>query len=157
MTLLSRILGMLESRVLAHYLGASLAADAFFVAFRLPNLLRRFTAEGVMVAAFITTIHEVEVLEGEETGRRFIARFVGSLTSLLTLITLAGIVAMPLIIGLMELGKVDAHGVGKLAQLGRILLGYAPAPPEWALTTLLGRIMFAYILLVSLSAALGGV
>src|SRR6185436_9363585 len=67
--------------------------------------------------------------------------------------------AMPLIVGLMELGKVGSHlgPAEKLGALGAILMGRQPAPPEWALTTLLGRIMFGYVLLVSLSAALGGV
>jgi putative peptidoglycan lipid II flippase len=159
MTLFSRILGMLESRVLAHYLGAGLAADAFFVAFRLPNLLRRFTAEGVMVAAFLPTIHEVEAKEGQDIARGFIARFVGSLASLLALVSLLGTLGMGFIIGLMMLGKADAGAslAHKLGTVVRAAIGLQPAPPEWALTTLLGRIMFSYVLLVSVSAALGGV
>jgi putative peptidoglycan lipid II flippase len=159
LTLASRVLGMLESRVLAHYLGAGLAADAFFVAFRLPNLLRRFTAEGVMVAAFLPTLHEVEVVEGERAGRAFVARFVGSLASLLVGVVGLGILGMSLMIGLMELGKVapGAPVAAKFLELGRVLTGASAAPPEWALTILLGRIMFGYVLLVSLSAALGGV
>ena len=60
LTLLSRVTGMLQSRVVAYYLGAGPAADAFFVAFRIPNLLRRFTAEGTMTSAFLPTVSEVE-------------------------------------------------------------------------------------------------
>jgi putative peptidoglycan lipid II flippase len=159
LTLASRILGMLESRVLAYYLGAGLAADAFFVAFRLPNLLRRFTAEGVMVAAFLPTVHEVESREGEEVSRAFVARFVGSLATLLVLLSFFGVLAMGLIVALMELGKVAPGEAwsAKLAALVRIEGGLAPAPPEWALAAQLGRIMFPYVVLVSVSAALGGV
>ena len=158
LTLLSRILGMLESRVLAHYLGVGGAADAFFVAFRLPNLLRRFTAEGVMVAAFLPTIHEVETREGEDAGRAFVSRFVGSLATLLALVVALGIIGMGLIAGFMVLGRVDPGPLGaKLAAWGGILVGTRVAPPEWALTVLLSRIMFGYVLLVSVSAAIGGV
>jgi putative peptidoglycan lipid II flippase len=158
LTLLSRIFGMLESRVLAYYLGAGPAADAFFVAFRLPNLLRRFTAEGVMVAAFLPTIHEVEIREGEAEARRFVSRFVGSLTVLLLVLVLLGILGMDLIAGAMVLGRVAPGSAwDRLRAFGEILVGVRAPTPEWALTVLLARVMFSYLLLVSVSAALGGV
>jgi putative peptidoglycan lipid II flippase len=158
LTLLSRIFGMLESRVLAYYLGAGPAADAFFVAFRLPNLLRRFTAEGVMVAAFLPTIHEVESREGEEAARRFVSAFVGSLTALLLILVIVGILGMDLIAGAMVLGRVaPGSPFDRIRAFGEILVGSRTPTPEWALTVLLARVMFGYLLLVSVSAALGGV
>lgn len=158
LTLISRILGMLESRVLAYYLGVGGAADAFFVAFRLPNLLRRFTAEGVMVSAFLPTIHEVESREGEAAARTFVARFVGSLTTLLALTSIVCFIGMGVIAGFMVLGLIaPGPPLAKLIAWGEVLRGTREAPPEWSLTILLSRIMFGYLLLVSLSAALGGV
>ncbi|HWX23802.1 MAG TPA: murein biosynthesis integral membrane protein MurJ [Vicinamibacteria bacterium] len=158
LTLASRVLGMVESRVLAHYLGLGPAADAFFVAFRLPNLLRRFTAEGVMVAAFLPTIHEVEMREGEEASRTFVGRFMGSLTTLLALVTLVGILGMGVIAGFMVLGRVaPGPPLEKLTAWAQVLVGSRSPTAEWSLTILLGRIMFGYLLLVSVSAALGGV
>ena len=56
MTLLSRVSGVAQTFFLSHVLGAGAAADAYAVAFRLPNLLRRFTAEGTMTAAFLPTL-----------------------------------------------------------------------------------------------------
>lgn len=70
MTLLSRFTGLLQSMFLAHFLGAGPAADAFAVAFRLPNLFRRFTAEGTMSAAFVPTLTETEAAEGHEAAVR---------------------------------------------------------------------------------------
>ena len=65
MTLLSRLTGLAQTFFLSHILGAGAAADAYAVAFRLPNLLRRFTAEGTMTAAFLPTLAEAEAAEGE--------------------------------------------------------------------------------------------
>ena len=79
MTLLSRVTGLLQSMFLAHFLGAGPAADAFAVAFRLPNLFRRFTAEGTMSAAFLPTLTEAEAAEGHEAAVRTGIFFLGTL------------------------------------------------------------------------------
>ena len=79
LTLVSRITGMLQSRLVANYLGAGPAADAFMVAFRIPNLLRRFTAEGTMTSAFLPTLSEVENTQGAAAGKEMVARFLGTL------------------------------------------------------------------------------
>jgi len=105
MTVLSKITGMLQSRLLANYLGAGLAADAFMVAFRIPNLLRRFTAEGTMTSAFLPTLNEVEASQGEAAGRDMVARFLGTLGVFLTLLCVLCIPAMGLLTGLQMLGK----------------------------------------------------
>ena len=105
LTLLSRITGMLQSRLVANYLGAGLAADAFMVAFRIPNLLRRFTAEGTMTSAFLPTLNEVESTQGEAAGREMVARFLGTLGVFLTLLCALAIPAMGLLTGLQMLGR----------------------------------------------------
>ena len=69
-TLISRILGYLRDILIAAFLGASIYADAFFVAFRLPNTFRRLFAEGVFNAAFIPSYTEAN-LKSEEESKKF--------------------------------------------------------------------------------------
>lgn len=159
MTFLSRITGMLQSRLVANVLGAGLAADAFMVAFRIPNLLRRFTAEGTMTAAFLPTVNEVEASQGEAAGRDMVARFLGTLGVGLALLCLVAIPAMGAFTGLQMLGKLapEARGWQQLGVLLEVLSGARPAPAQWALTTTLARIMFPYLALVSLTAGLAAV
>jgi len=159
MTVLSKITGMLQSRLLAKYLGAGLAADAFMVAFRIPNLLRRFTAEGTMTSAFLPTLHEVEASQGEAAGRDMVARFLGTLGVFLTLLCVLCIPAMGLLTGLQMLGKLapEARWWQQFGVLWEVLAGTRAAPLQWALTTTLARIMFPYLVLVSLTAGLSAV
>lgn len=158
MTLLSRLTGLAQTYFLSHYLGAHAAADAYSVAFRLPNLLRRFTAEGTMTAAFLPTLAELEAKEGEAATRATAARFLGTLLTLLSALVMVVMLAMSLIAGLMVVGRLatDVPFTDKLALLGRVLTGSLPPPPEMALAVRLGRIMFPYLALVSLTAGLGG-
>ncbi len=159
LTLVSRITGMLQSRMVAAYLGNGAAADAFFVAFRLPNLLRRFTAEGTMTAAFLPTLNEVEAKEGEAAAKAMASHFIGSLATILSLVCLLGVAGMGLITGLLMLGRL-APGQPfwtQLHVLGQVLSGTAPTPADLALTALAGRLMFPYLLLVSLTAGLSAV
>ncbi len=160
LTLVSRITGMWQTRVLAQLLGNGLAADAFAVAWRLPNMLRRLTAEGTMTAAFLPTVHETEAQEGEEAARQMVARFLGTLGTALLLVCLLGILFMGPVTGLMVLGRLAAPKASLLEQLGalaRVLRGLQPPPPSFELSTLLSRIMFPYLLLVSLTAGLSAV
>ena len=136
MTLLSRLTGLAQTFFLSHVLGAGAAADAYAVAFRLPNLLRRFTAEGTMTAAFLPTLAEAEAAEGEQAMKAVAARFMGTLLTIL----LAGVALMLLC-------------MRPLAAL--LTLGRPPAQAE--LTALLGRLMFPYLAMVSLTAGFAGV
>jgi len=155
MTFFSRITGLFQSRMLAHYLGVGAAFDAFSVAYRIPNLLRRFAAEGTMTGAFLPTVSQVEAEQGEESARELVARFTGTLAILLLLLSALGMVVMGLLVGLQLLGRLPGSTDGaRLIELGRILLGRSQPPAQVALTTTLGRIMFPYIALVSLTAAL---
>lgn len=135
MTLLSRLTGLAQTFFLSHMLGAGAAADAYAVAFRLPNLLRRFTAEGTMTAAFLPTLAEAEAAEGEAAVKAVAARFLGTLL----LILLAGVALVLLF-------------MGPLA--GLLMLGRPGA--QSALTAKLGRLMFPYLALVSLTAGFAG-
>lgn len=135
MTLLSRLTGLLQTFFLSHVLGAGAAADAYAVAFRLPNLLRRFTAEGTMTAAFLPTLAEAEAAEGEGAVKAVAARFLGTLLAILLLGVALVLVFMGPLAGLLTLGRPESQG---------------------ALTTTLGRIMFPYLALVSLTAGFAG-
>lgn len=135
MTLLSRLTGLLQTFFLSHVLGAGPAADAFFVAMRLPNLLRRFTAEGTMTAAFLPTLSQAEATEGEAAVKDVAAKFLGTLLVIL----LVGVALAVLFMG----------PLAKLLTLGRPSV-------QGALTATLGRIMFPYLALVSLTAGFAG-
>ena len=159
LTLLSRITGMLQSRLVANYLGAGLAADAFMVAFRIPNLLRRFTAEGTMTSAFLPTLSEVETTQGLAAGQEMVAKFLGTLAVFLTLLCVLAIPAMGLLTGLQMLGRLapEVRWWQQFGILWQVLSGARPAPVQWLLTTTLARIMFPYLILVSLTAGLSAV
>ena len=135
MTLLSRLTGLAQTFFLSHVLGAGAAADAYAVAFRLPNLLRRFTAEGTMTAAFLPTLAEAEGAEGEAAVRAVAARFLGTLLAILLLGVALVLLFMGPLAGLLMVGRPESQG---------------------ELTTRLGRIMFPYLALVSLTAGFAG-
>ncbi|UCG67290.1 MAG: murein biosynthesis integral membrane protein MurJ [Deltaproteobacteria bacterium] len=132
-TFLSRILGLARDILIANFFGSGMSADAFFVAFRIPNLLRRLFAEGSFSVAFIPVF--TEYLQKRSKQEAFVlARVVLTfLIILLTAITLVGIILSPLIV------RIIAPGFGGIGE-------------KYALTVLLTRIMFPYIFLVSLLA-----
>ncbi|HJV25685.1 MAG TPA: murein biosynthesis integral membrane protein MurJ [Aromatoleum sp.] len=138
MTMLSRILGFVRDFVIARAFGAGLATDAFFVAFRLPNLLRRMFAEGAFSQAFVPILAEYKNRRGPDETHHLLNRVATALSLVVALVSVAGIVATPLII------QVTAPG-------------YADEPNKFALTVELTRIMFPYILFMSLVALAGGV
>jgi len=131
-TLLSRILGLVRDMVVARYFGSGMAADAFFVAFRIPNLLRRLFAEGSLTIAFIPSSR---VPQPEETGGRLSACEGGADPSFpgAGCGDRAGHPAFP----------VDCEDPGLRIRRFRV---------KYDLTVLLTRITFPYILLVSLVA-----
>jgi len=135
MTLLSRLTGLAQTFFLSHVLGAGPAADAFFVAMRLPNLLRRFTAEGTMTAAFLPTLSEAEAAEGDLAVKAVAARFMGSLLVILLIGVALVLLCMGPLAALLTQGRPGVQG---------------------ELTAKLGRIMFPYLALVSLTAGFAG-
>lgn len=137
-TALSRILGFVRDMVTALFLGAGFGADAFFVAFRIPNLLRRLFAEGALSAAFIPTFVETLQKQGRPEAAR-LARIALTFTALvLVVVTLAGVVFSPWVVRL-------------------IAPGFADDPAKFQLTVDLNRIMFPYIFFISLVALASGV
>src|SRR5512135_643412 len=98
MTLISRILGFVREAIIARAFGAGLATDAFFVAFRLPNLLRRLFAEGAFSQAFVPVLAEYRNRHGEAETRVLIDRVATALFVTLVAVTALGILGSPLII-----------------------------------------------------------
>ncbi|POF87617.1 murein biosynthesis integral membrane protein MurJ [Pseudomonas putida] len=137
-TMISRVLGFVRDTILARVFGAGAATDAFFIAFKLPNLLRRIFAEGAFSQAFVPILAEYKTQQGEEATRTFIAYVSGLLTLVLALVTALGIFAAPWIVW------VTAPG-------------FAADAERFALTTDLLRVTFPYILLISLSSLAGAI
>lgn len=137
MTFLSRILGFLRDIVIARLFGAGLGADVFFVAFKIPNFLRRLFAEGAFSQAFIPVLAEFRE-RGDEPLRDLIARTSGTLAAILTLITAVGMLAAPVIIMVFAPGFIsDPY---KLELAGELLF-----------------ITFPYLLFISLTALAGAI
>ncbi len=137
-TMLSRVLGFVRDTIIARTFGAGMATDAFFIAFKLPNLLRRIFAEGAFSQAFVPILAEYKSQQGEEATRTFVAYVTGLLTLVLALVTLLGVIAAPWVIWATAPGFVDT-------------------PEKFALTTDLLRVTFPYILLISLSSLAGAI
>lgn len=138
MTLISRILGFLRDVLIAKIFGAGLVSDAFFVAFRIPNLLRRIFAEGAFSQAFVPILSEYKNRRSEEETRDLIDHVATLLGVALFIVTLIGILAAPLII------YVSAPG-------------FSVNQEKFALTIELLRITFPYILFISFVALAGGI
>ena len=138
MTLVSRILGFARDAIVARIFGAGFATDAFFVAFKLPNLLRRIFAEGAFSQAFVPILAEYRTQRGEEATRGFVADVCGLLALILFVVSALGMIAAPAVIWISA-------------------PGFANTPEKFALTTELLRITFPYILLISLASLAGSI
>ena len=138
MTLLSRILGFVRDFVIARTFGAGLATDAFFVAFKLPNLLRRLFAEGAFSQAFVPILGEYKNRRGEVETKRLVDHVATLLFLILLVVTALGVVAAPILVYLSA-------------------PGFAADGDKFELTVALTRIAFPYILFMSLVALAGGI
>jgi putative peptidoglycan lipid II flippase len=138
MTLISRILGFVRDLVIARAFGAGFATDAFFIAFKLPNLLRRLFAEGAFSQAFVPILAEYKNRRGAEDTRMLVDHVAGTLALALFVVTLIGVLAAPLIV----------YATAP---------GFAATPGKFELTVDLLRVTFPYILFISLTAFAGGV
>lgn len=98
MTFVSRILGLIRDIVIASFIGAGGAADAFLVAFKIPNFLRRLFAEGAFNQAFVPLLSEYAAKKSQESLRNFIAIVSGNLALILSFVTLVGVLAAPLLV-----------------------------------------------------------
>lgn len=137
-TFISRVFGFLRDMVLAWSFGASVATDAFFVAFRIPNLLRRLFAEGSFSMAFVPVFQEYRENRSPEALKALVDRVAGTLLAVLALVTGLGILAAPGVVTVFAPGFVDE-------------------PAGFELATGMLRITFPYLLCISLVALAGGI
>jgi len=138
MTLISRILGLLRDVVFARYFGAGLIMDAFLVANRIPNMLRRFFAEGAFSAGFVPVMARYRERHDHEDAREFIDAVSGTFGIVLFVVTLLGVIAAPLLVLVVAPGFV---GEGGNLDLAALML----------------RFTFPYLFFVSLTAFAGGI
>ena len=138
LTLMSRVLGFLRDILAAAVLGTGPVADAFFVAFRFPNLFRRLFGEGAFNSAFVPLFAGKLEGDGKEAARAFAAEAMSGLTFVLILLSAVCMMAMPWLM----------YGMAP---------GFADTPDKFDLAVLLTQITFPYLLCMSLVALLSGV
>ena len=137
-TTASRVLGFARDILIAALLGAGPVADAFFVAFKLPNFFRRLFAEGAFAAAFVPLFTRILTEDGADAARRFSERVLSVLVAVLLVFCTAMQIAMPWAMYLFA-------------------PGFADDPDKFDLAVELARIAFPYLLFISLVSQLGGV
>ncbi|MCI0507348.1 MAG: murein biosynthesis integral membrane protein MurJ [Gammaproteobacteria bacterium] len=138
MTLLSRISGLVRDVVFARYFGADALTDAFFVAFKIPNLLRRQFAEGAFSQAFVPVFTEYKTTREHEEVKELAADVTGTLGIVLFCVTVIGVIAAPILVVIFAPGWVSGD-------------------ERFPLTVEMLRFTFPYILFISLTALAGGI
>jgi putative peptidoglycan lipid II flippase len=136
-TFISRVLGYIRDMIFALYFGATGISDTFFAAFRIPNLLRELFAEGSMSSAFIPVLTESRQKYGEEEAHRLVKITFSFIIIAVGLACLIGIIFSPAIVTF-------------------IAPGFLSSPEKFSLTVLLTRIMFPFLLFISLAALIMG-
>lgn len=138
MTLLSRITGLLRDIVLARFFGATLIMDAFIVANRIPNMLRRFFAEGAFSQGFVPVMARYREKHSEAEAKQFVDAVAGTLGLILFVVTLIGVLLAPVLVAIVAPGFIGSDG-------------------RFDMATLMLRFTFPYLFFVSLIAFAGGV
>lgn len=138
MTLLSRILGVVRDAVLARYFSTSLVMDAFLVANRIPNMLRRFFAEGAFSQGFVPVMARYRERHSHDEAREFVDAVAGTFGIVLFVVTLAGVAAAPILVAVVAPGFIGDDG-------------------RFEIATLMLRFTFPYLFFVSLTAFAGGI
>ncbi len=138
MTMISRILGFVRDMLIARIFGVNLATDAFFVAFKIPNFLRRLFAEGAFAHAFVPVLSDYKENGSKAALKQFIDRSAGTLALILMLITIIGMIAAPLLIMLLA-------------------PGFTSEGTQHELAVQMLQITFPYLFFISLVAFAGGI
>lgn len=137
LTLVSRVFGFLRDILIAATLGSGAVADAFFVAFRFPNLFRRLFGEGAFNAAFVPLFAKRLEGEGREEARAFAEEALSGLAFIILILTVIAEIAMPFIM----------YGLAP---------GFSETPEKFDLAILMTRITMPYLLCMSLVALMSG-
>ena len=136
MTLISRVLGFMRDMLVAQLFGASAGADAFYVAFKIPNFMRALFAEGSFSQAFVPVLADYRQRSNASEIKLFISHILGGLGVILLIITILGVIGAPLLI----------H-----------VFGPGLDPYRFHLASSLLRITFPYLMLISLTAFVGAI
>jgi putative peptidoglycan lipid II flippase len=139
MTLVSRVLGLLRDIVLARWFGADASMDAFFVAFKIPNFLRRLFAEGAFSQAFVPIVSEYREQQTHAAVQGLVNRVAGTLLGVLGLLTIVGVLASPVLVAIFAPGFLYRD------------------PAQFGLAAEMLRMTFPYLLFVSLVAFAAGI
>ena len=137
-TMVSRVFGFIRDMVVAALFGAGLASDAFFVAFRIPNLLRRLIGEGSLTVSFVPVFTEYLQKKSKEEALELANTAFTVLSIILVIVSVLGVLLSPLIVTL-------------------IAPGFVNDPGQFALAVFLNRVMFPYIFFMSLVALCMGI
>ncbi len=138
MTMLSRITGLVREFLIARAFGASVQTDAFFIAFRIPNLLRRLFAEGAFSQAFVPILAEYKDRKGDEATLQLVDRVATLLLWAVFLTCIMGVLGAPLVVLV-------------------IATGFKGDPATFDVTVVMTRIMFPYIGFMAFVALSGGI
>ena len=138
MTMISRILGLVRDVVIAAFIGASANADAFFVAFKIPNFLRRLFAEGAFSQAFVPVLADYKEQGAQDAVKALVDRVAGVLGGSLLILTLITVAASPLVAAIFA-------------------PGFISQPEKFQLTADMIRITFPYLLLISMTGFCGAI
>jgi putative peptidoglycan lipid II flippase len=138
MTLLSRILGLMRDIVFARFFGASLVMDAFLVANRIPNMLRRFFGEGAFSAGFVPVMARYRERHSNADSQEFVDAVAGTFGIILFMVTLIGVIAAPFLVLVVAPGFIGEGG-------------------DLELASMMLRFTFPYLFFVSLTAFAGGI
>jgi putative peptidoglycan lipid II flippase len=138
-TIVSRVLGFVRDMVFARFFGASSATDAFFLAFKIPNFMRRLFAEGSFSLAFVPVLSEVRASGNAAALKDLIDHVAGTLLAILLVVTAIGVLAAPLVLAIFAPGW------------------WLEDRPEFTLSAEMLRITFPYLMLISLTALSGGI
>ncbi|MEH6592021.1 MAG: murein biosynthesis integral membrane protein MurJ [Halioglobus sp.] len=138
MTMFSRVLGLLRDVVIAAFVGADANADAFFVAFKIPNFLRRLFAEGAFAQAFVPVLADYKAAGSLQAIQQLLNRIAGVLGGTLILLTCLTVIAAPVVTAVFA-------------------PGFVASPAKFQLTTELIRITFPYLFLISMTGFCGAV
>jgi len=136
-TFISRVLGYIKDMILAVYFGATGLSDTSFAAFRIPNLLRELFAEGSMSSAFIPVLTEYRQKQGDEEASRLVRITFTFIIIVVGFVCIAGVVFAPAIVA-------------------AIAPGFLSSPDKFSMTVLLTRIMFPFLLFISLASLVMG-
>lgn len=137
-TLISRLSGMGREIVFAYLFGSSSAMDAFRISFNIPNMFRDFFGEGGMNAAFLPIFSEYRTLKGKESANKYLSSFLFFLIIMLIIVVALGVIFSPEIISV-------------------VAKGFTSNPEQFSLTVRLTRIIFPFLILISLASIVMGI